>query len=127
MTPKCHQISFEAEVENYKKMTGVAAVPELKAVVRKPELVHGLLMYYIEGSDLLYVIQNGDIPEEELLNITYRIMFNGPKLSDALFTLGRTVWELWAAESPSKGAHGAPLDRVRKETARNIIDCEEET
>jgi len=43
--------------------------------------------------------------------------------SDAIFTLGRTLWELWVGENPRKGA---PLDRVRNETARTIInDCEE--
>ena len=51
------------------------------------------------------------------------ILFDGPDASDALFTLGRTLWELWAAESPWKGA---PLDRIQNETVRNIIrDCEE--
>ena len=43
--------------------------------------------------------------------------------SDALFTLGRTLWELWVGDWPWKGA---PLDRVENETARKIIkDCEE--
>ena len=51
------------------------------------------------------------------------ICYNGPDASDALFTLGRTLWELWVAESPWKGA---PLERVQNEIARNIIrDCEE--
>ncbi|HEU0048970.1 MAG TPA: hypothetical protein VFQ43_15365 [Nitrososphaera sp.] len=46
----------------------------------------------------------------------------GPDATDALFTLGRTIWELWAADSPRKGA---PLDRVRNGTVRDIIrDCE---
>lgn len=44
--------------------------------------------------------------------------------SDALFTLGRALWELWVSDSPWKGA---PLDQGRNETARKIIkDCEEE-
>jgi len=47
----------------------------------------------------------------------------GPDAHDALFTLGRTIWELWAADSPFKGVC---LARVPNETARNIIkDCEE--
>jgi len=46
----------------------------------------------------------------------------GPNAADALFTLGRTIWELWTADSPWKGA---PLDRVRNATVRDIIkDCE---
>jgi len=50
------------------------------------------------------------------------IYSQGPDATDALFTLGRTIWELWAADSPWKGA---PLDRVRNGTARDIIsDCE---
>ena len=49
--------------------------------------------------------------------------YDGPEAIDALFTLGRTLWELWAADSPWKGA---PLDRVRNETVRDIIrDCEQ--
>ena len=47
---------------------------------------------------------------------------NGPDPRDALFTLGRTIWELWAADHPSKDA---PLDRVKNDTVRNIIrDCD---
>ena len=180
MTDQCFQYSFETEVDKYKKLVGVIGVPVLRAVVRKAGLVQGLLMSYIEGSDLRSLLQRGDIrTEEQLLDITYRIIhlaakleqlkfyhedlkcsnivrrhadgelyfidmgggltdgmyreerrdhicFNGPDASDALFTLGRTVWELWAATSPSKGADGAPLDQVGNGTARNIIrDCEE--
>jgi serine/threonine protein kinase len=51
------------------------------------------------------------------------IFDHGPDATDALFTLGRTLWELWAAESPWKGA---PLHRVSNETVRRIIaDCEQ--
>jgi serine/threonine protein kinase len=47
----------------------------------------------------------------------------GPDATDALFTLGRTLWELWTADSPR---NGAPLDRVENETVRHIIrDCEQ--
>lgn len=47
----------------------------------------------------------------------------GPDATDALFTLGRTLWELWAADSPRKSAL---LDRIENETARRIIrDCEQ--
>jgi hypothetical protein len=50
------------------------------------------------------------------------VMSQGPG-SDALFTLGRTLWELWAADSPRRGA---PLDRINNEMVRDIIkDCEE--
>ena len=48
---------------------------------------------------------------------------HGPDAIDALFTLGRTLWELWTADSPWKGA---PLHRVSNETVRCIItDCEQ--
>jgi len=51
------------------------------------------------------------------------IMDHGPDATDALFNLGRTLWELWAADSPWKGA---PLHRVSNETVRRIIaDCEQ--
>ena len=47
----------------------------------------------------------------------------GPNATDALFTLGRTLWELWTANSPQEGA---PLDRVENETVCHIIrDCEQ--
>ena len=47
----------------------------------------------------------------------------GPDVTDALFTLGRTLWELWAVDSPWQGA---PLDRVQNEMVRHIIrDCEQ--
>lgn len=181
MTQKGYQNTFETEAINYKKLilVGAAGVPVLRAVVRKAGLIQGLLVSYIEGSDLRSAVQNGDIQDELLLNITYRIIklaadleriqfyhedlkcsnivrrdadgelyfidfgggftegmyreerlnhiwFKGLDASDALFMLGRTIWELWVAESPSSGADGAPLDRVRNEAARNIIrDCEE--
>jgi serine/threonine protein kinase len=177
MTSKCHQFTFETEVENYRKLTGVPGIPTLKAVVRKDGLIQGLLRSYIEGLDLWSTVENGELRDEALLlDITYRIIhiasnleqckfyhedlkcsnivrrhtdgelyfidfgggltegmyreervfstsYNGPDASDALFTLGRTLWELWAAESPWKGA---PLDRLENQIARNIIrDCEE--
>jgi predicted Ser/Thr protein kinase len=180
MTQTCYQSSFETELAQYKKLAGAIGVPVLKAVVRKAGFVQGLLMSYIEGTNLRSLVQRGDIlTDDDLLDITYRIIhlaayleqlrfyhedlkcsnivrrhvdsevyfvdfgggltdgmyreerrnhisFNGPDPNDALFTLGRTVWELWAAASPSKGADGASLDRVRNETARNMVrDCEE--
>lgn len=51
------------------------------------------------------------------------IAFNGPNACDALFTLGRTLWELWAGRSPWESA---PLDEVSNGTVREIIkECEE--
>lgn len=48
---------------------------------------------------------------------------NGPDTRDALFTLGRTIWELWTGDHPFKDA---PLDRVKNDTVCNIIrDCDE--
>jgi hypothetical protein len=48
----------------------------------------------------------------------------GPDASDALFTLGRTIWELWTGDCPWRGRFS--LDRIQNETARDIIrDCEE--
>jgi len=47
----------------------------------------------------------------------------GPDPRDALFTLGRTIWELWAARHPFKDA---PLDCIKNDTVQNIIrDCDE--
>jgi len=47
----------------------------------------------------------------------------GPDPRDALFTLGRTIWELWAADHPFRDAS---LDRVKNDTACNIVrDCDE--
>ena len=179
MTPKCYQNSFEAEVDNYKKLEGVDGIPRLKAVVQKAGLIQGLLISYIEGIDLWSTVQNGDIPDEVLVDITCRIIrvaanleqrgfyhedlkcgnivrrevdgeiyfidfgggwtdgmyreerlqqiwLKGPDALDALFTLGRTIWELWTAERPSNKSNGAPLDRVKNETIRNlIVDCNE--
>jgi tRNA A-37 threonylcarbamoyl transferase component Bud32 len=51
------------------------------------------------------------------------LVFNGPEACDALFCLGRTLWELWAADWPAK--EGAPLHKIHNETIQNIIkDCE---
>lgn len=51
------------------------------------------------------------------------LTFNGPDPCDALFTLGRTLWELWTGQSPWKND---PLGEVVNETARKIIkECEE--
>ena len=48
---------------------------------------------------------------------------DGPDATDALFTLGRTLWELWTADSPWKDV---PLDLIKDETVRSIImDCEQ--
>src|SRR5947207_1732885 len=50
------------------------------------------------------------------------IRSRGPDATDALFTLGRTIWELWAADSPWKGAR---LARNGNTTGRDVItDCE---
>jgi serine/threonine protein kinase len=180
MTEKCYQSSFETELDYYKKLAGAIGVPVLKAVVRKATFVQGLLMSYIEGTDLGSMVRGGNLlTEERLVDIMYRIIHraasleerqfyhedlkcsnivrrhvdgelffvdfgggltdgmyreerrntilrSGPNASDALYTLGRTVWELWTADSPSEGADGAPLGQVRNETARNIVrDCEE--
>jgi serine/threonine protein kinase len=46
------------------------------------------------------------------------ILFIGFDASDALFNLGRTLWELCAGESP---VQGAPLDRIRIDMIRHII------
>lgn len=54
------------------------------------------------------------------------IWFKGLDSTDALFNLGRTIWELWTAKHPSKYSNGAPLDHVENEMVRNIIrDCNE--
>lgn len=164
------QNSFEDEVENYRKLTGVKGLPILRAVVQKSELIQGLLMSYIEGFDLWTGVADGLLQDESvLLDITARIVQVATNLenhnfyhedlkcsnivreqstgdiyfidlgggqtegmcrqerrgeaSDALFTLGRTLWELWAGDSPRKGAS---LDRVGNETVRKIInDCEQ--
>ena len=51
------------------------------------------------------------------------IFSQGPDVVDALFTLGRTIWELWTADRPWKGVS---LDRVINGMIRDIIkDCEE--
>ena len=164
------QNSFEDEVENYWKLPGVRGLPVLRAVVRKSDLIQGLLMSYIEGFDLCTAVADGLLNDESVrLDITVRIVQVAANLenhnfyhedlkcsnivrqqstgdiyfidlgggqtegmyreerrgeaSDALFTLGRTLWELWVGDSPWKGA---PLHRIRNETARKIIeDCEE--
>ena len=164
------QNTFEDEVENYRKLTGVRGLPVLRAVVQKSELIQGLLMSYIEGFDLWTAVVDGLLKDESvLLDITAKIVQVATNLenhdfyhedlkcsnivrqqstgdiyfidlgggqtegmyreerrgnpSDALFTLGRTLWELWVGDGPWRGA---PLDRVRNETIREIIkDCEE--
>jgi hypothetical protein len=51
------------------------------------------------------------------------LLSQGPDATDALFTLGRTLWELWAADSSWEGG---PLNRVQNDTVRHIIrDCEQ--
>jgi serine/threonine protein kinase len=179
ISPGRHQNSFEAEVENYKKLEGAPGIPRLAAVVRKEGLIQGLLMSYIEGINLWSAVTSEDPPDDDMLfDITHRIIHvaaelerrkfyhedlkctnivrrtadgqlffidlgggltegmyredraslihsRGPDATDALFTLGRTIWELWTADSPWKGA---PLDRVRNGTVRDIIrNCEEGT
>jgi len=53
----------------------------------------------------------------------HHISRKGPDPRDALFTLGRTIWELWAADHPFRDAS---LDRVENDTVRNIVrDCDE--
>jgi tRNA A-37 threonylcarbamoyl transferase component Bud32 len=176
ITPGRYQNSFEAEVENYKKLAGAQGVPHLTAVVRKKGLTQGLLMSYIDGIDLWSAVYDAGMRDERfLLDVTFKLIrlaadlerrdfyhedlkctnvvrrhadgqlffidlgggltegmyrlgreivlhTQGPDASDALFTLGRTMWELWAADSPRKGA---PLDRIPNETVRDIIrDCE---
>jgi serine/threonine protein kinase len=181
ITPGRHQNSFETEVENYKKLADAPGVPRLTAVVRKDGLIQGLLMSYIDGTDLWSTVYNTATPEKHLdepflLDITFKLIrlaadlercnfyhedlkctnivrrhtdgqlffidlgggltdgmyrperesviySQGPDATDALFTLGRTIWELWVADSPRKGA---PLDRVHNGIVRDIIrDCEE--
>jgi serine/threonine protein kinase len=178
MTSTCYQNSFETEVENYRKLAGAIGVPKLRAVVRKAGVIQGFLICYIEGPNLWAAIKNGNLGNEVILDITYRIIHlatelerrqfyhqdlkcsnivrrqtdgelffidfdggitpgmyrltrlgfilsEGPAANDALFTLGRTLWELWAGDYPRQVVDG---DRVENETARDIIRaCEEGT
>jgi hypothetical protein len=164
------QNSFEGEVENYRKLTGVRGLPVLRAVVRKSELIQGLLISYIEGFHLWTAVADGVLKDESVLpDITARIVQIATNLenhnfyhedlkcsnivrqqstgdiyfidlgggqtegmcrkerrgiaSDALFTLGRPLWQLWVGDSHWKGA---PLDRVSNETVRKIIKDYEE-
>lgn len=72
---------------------------------------------------LFFIDLGGGLTEGMYREERWSVIYSqGPDATDALFTLGRTIWELWTADSPWKGA---PLDRVCNATVRDIIsDCE---
>ena len=52
MSQESYQVSFETEVENYRKLTGVPGIPQFTTVEWKKRFVQDLLMFYIEEFDL---------------------------------------------------------------------------
>lgn len=86
MDSKCHQTTFEYEVDNYLNLVGISGVPVLRALVQKSRLNQGFLILYINGPNLWAMVKNGPLEDESLLlDITEKIVHVAADLEERNF------------------------------------------
>jgi hypothetical protein len=129
-----NQDTFEREFRHYLQVRGCAGVAELVAVVSQQGRVRGLLLSFIDGQNLVDEIPGQDHLRDITCQILiidlgggltegwykpgseFKMMHRTIDARDALYILGKTLWELWTSDVPE----GTLPDSI-PESARNVI------